>query len=68
MSRSGGVCHPSSGSSFTDKQGQYLAFIYAYTRIHRAPTALLPGIRSLSSAGVTPTFRSRRRWGLLSAA
>ena len=39
MSRSGGVCHPSSGSSFTDKQGQYLAFIYAYTRIHRRPPA-----------------------------
>ena len=39
MSRIGGVCHPSSGSSFTDKQGQYLAFIYAYTRIHRRPPA-----------------------------
>jgi hypothetical protein len=22
---------------FTDKQGQYLAFIYAYTRIHGRP-------------------------------
>jgi len=39
MSRIGGVCHPSSGPSFTDKQGQYLAFIYAYTRIHRQPPA-----------------------------
>jgi len=24
---------------FTDKQGQYLAFIYAYTRIHARPPA-----------------------------
>jgi len=24
---------------FTDKQGQYLAFIYAYTRLHRRPPA-----------------------------
>ena len=24
---------------FTDKQGQYLAFIYAYTRIHGRPPA-----------------------------
>ena len=39
MSRIGGVCHPVSGPSFTDKQGQYLAFIYAYTRIHRQPPA-----------------------------
>lgn len=25
--------------AFTDKQGQYLAFIYAYTKIHRRPPA-----------------------------
>jgi Mn-dependent DtxR family transcriptional regulator len=25
--------------NFTDKQGQYLAFIYAYTRIHGRPPA-----------------------------
>jgi Mn-dependent DtxR family transcriptional regulator len=25
--------------SFTPKQGQYLAFIYAYTRLHRRPPA-----------------------------
>lgn len=25
--------------SFTDKQGQYLAFIYAYTKLHRRPPA-----------------------------
>ncbi len=24
---------------FTDKQGQYLAFIYAYTKLHRRPPA-----------------------------
>jgi Mn-dependent DtxR family transcriptional regulator len=26
-------------SSFTDLQGQYLAYIYAYTKIHRRPPA-----------------------------
>lgn len=26
-------------SHFTDKQGQYLAFIYAYTKLHRRPPA-----------------------------
>jgi Mn-dependent DtxR family transcriptional regulator len=25
--------------TFTSKQGQYLAFIYAYTRLHRRPPA-----------------------------
>ena len=24
-------------AEFTDKQGQYLAFIYAYTKLHRRP-------------------------------
>jgi Mn-dependent DtxR family transcriptional regulator len=28
-----------SDSAFTEKQGQYLAFIYAYTEIHGAPPA-----------------------------
>ena len=36
MARRGGVCH--SDPRFTEKQGQYLAFIDAYTRVHgRAP-------------------------------
>jgi Mn-dependent DtxR family transcriptional regulator len=26
-------------AAFTDKQGQYLAFIYAYTKLHRRPPA-----------------------------
>jgi DNA-binding MarR family transcriptional regulator len=29
----------SPGTSFTDKQGQYLAFIDAYTRVHGRPPA-----------------------------
>ena len=37
--RIGSVCHPSSGASFTDRQGQYLAFIYAYTRVNGRPPA-----------------------------
>ncbi len=28
-----------SGQSFTEKQGQYLVYIYAYTRLHRRPPA-----------------------------
>ena len=27
------------GKTFTPKQGQYLAFIHAYTRLHRRPPA-----------------------------
>ncbi len=27
------------GKAFTPKQGQYLAYIYAYTRLHRRPPA-----------------------------
>lgn len=27
------------GKTFTPKQGQYLAFIHAYTRLHRQPPA-----------------------------
>lgn len=26
-------------TAFTDKQGQYLAFIYLYTKLHRRPPA-----------------------------
>jgi Mn-dependent DtxR family transcriptional regulator len=37
MARRGGVCHPDPG--FTEKQGQYLAFIYAYTRVNARPPA-----------------------------
>lgn len=32
-------CHPAADTSFTEKQGQYLAFIYAYTQINRRPPA-----------------------------
>jgi hypothetical protein len=32
-----GVSHP--GKTFTAKQGQYLAYIDAYTRVHRRPPA-----------------------------
>jgi DNA-binding MarR family transcriptional regulator len=39
MKRIGRVCQPSSGSGFTAKQGQYLAFIYAYTRVNGRPPA-----------------------------
>jgi Mn-dependent DtxR family transcriptional regulator len=37
--------------TFTPKQGQYLAFIYAYTRLHRQPPAEADMQRHF---GVTP--------------
>src|SRR5918912_1752765 len=39
MTRIDGVCQPSADKRFTDKQGQYLAFIDAYTRVHGRPPA-----------------------------
>src|SRR5919206_1031559 len=39
MDRICGVCQSPAGPSFTDKQGQYLAFIDAYTRVHGHPPA-----------------------------
>jgi Mn-dependent DtxR family transcriptional regulator len=39
MKRMCGVCQPSAGPSFTDKEGQYLAFIDAYTRVNGRPPA-----------------------------
>ena len=39
MERICGVCQSPAGPSFTDKQGQYLAFIDAYTRVHGRPPA-----------------------------
>jgi DNA-binding MarR family transcriptional regulator len=39
MARRGGVCHPVPDPGFTEKQGQYLAFIYAYTRVNARPPA-----------------------------
>jgi DNA-binding MarR family transcriptional regulator len=37
MNQDPGVCRPLSGPSFTPKQGQYLAFIYAYTQMFGRP-------------------------------
>lgn len=37
LNRMAGVSRPA--KTFTPKQGQYLAFIYAYTRLHRRPPA-----------------------------
>ncbi len=39
MNQTADACHAPSQPSFTEKQGQYLAFIYAYTRINRRPPA-----------------------------
>ena len=35
MSQKSGAAHNASRQSFTDKQGQYLAFIYVYSRMFR---------------------------------
>ena len=39
MNQTADACHAPSQPSFTEKQGQYLAFIDAYTRINRRPPA-----------------------------
>jgi DNA-binding MarR family transcriptional regulator len=48
--KSGTACRPN-GQGFTEKQGQYLAFIYAYSRIFRRPPAEADMQRHF---GVTP--------------
>jgi Mn-dependent DtxR family transcriptional regulator len=39
MNQKSGAARSISGQSFTEKQGQYLAYIYAYTRLHRRSPA-----------------------------
>ena len=39
MNRNREPCHHPSEPRFTEKQGQYLAFIHAYTAINRRPPA-----------------------------
>ena len=39
MNHSAEVCHVPAQPPFTEKQGQYLAFIYAYSTINRRPPA-----------------------------
>jgi DNA-binding MarR family transcriptional regulator len=39
MNQKSGAAHRSSAQGFTEKQGQYLAFIYAYSRMFRRAPA-----------------------------
>ena len=39
MNHAADVCHAPSVPRFTEKQGQYLAFIHAYTTINKRPPA-----------------------------
>ena len=39
MNQMPGLCLPASAPGFTPKQGQYLAFIYAYTQVLGRPPA-----------------------------
>ena len=39
MNQKSGAARRPKGQGFTEKQGQYLAFIYAYSRIFRRPPA-----------------------------
>jgi Mn-dependent DtxR family transcriptional regulator len=39
MNQKSGAARSLSGQCFTEKQGQYLAYIYAYMRLHRRPPA-----------------------------
>jgi len=51
MNQKSGTARRRSDQSFTEKQGQYLAFIYAYSRIFRRPPAEADMQRHF---GVTP--------------
>ena len=51
MNPSSQPCRQAVPFSFTDKQGQYLAFIHAYERLHRLPPAEADMRRHF---GVTP--------------
>jgi len=39
MNQKSGASRSLNGQSFTEKQGQYLAYIHAYTHLHRRPPA-----------------------------
>ena len=39
MNQKSGAAHHPSAPTFTDKQGQYLAFIYTYIKLNRRPPA-----------------------------
>jgi Mn-dependent DtxR family transcriptional regulator len=39
MNQKSGAARPSGAQGFTEKQGQYLAFIYAYSRLFRRSPA-----------------------------
>ena len=39
MNQKSGAARSLSSQSFTEKQGQYLAYIYPYPRLHRRPPA-----------------------------
>ncbi len=39
MNQKSGAARRPGGQSFTEKQGQYLAFIYAYSRLFKRPPA-----------------------------
>ena len=51
MNQKSGAARRPNGQGFTEKQGQYLAFIYAYSRIFRRPPAEADMQRHF---GVTP--------------
>jgi hypothetical protein len=58
---------PSMAPSFTAKQGQYLAFIYNYTKIHRqAPAEMdLEGYFQVSPPSVHEMIKTLERKGLI---
>jgi hypothetical protein len=58
---------PSAAPSFTAKQGQYLAFIYNYTRIHGQPSAELDLERyfKVSSASIHEMIKTLERKSLI---
>jgi hypothetical protein len=49
MNQKSGAARRSGGQGFTEKQGQYLAFIYAYSRMFRRPPAEADNATSASA-------------------
>jgi DNA-binding MarR family transcriptional regulator len=58
---------PSVAPSFTAKQGQYLAFIYNYTKIHRQPPSELDLQRyfQVSAPSIHEMIKTLERNGLI---
>ncbi len=67
MNQTADACHAPCEPGFTEKQGQYLAFIYAYTRINKRPPAEADMQRhfQVTSPSVHQMVKNLERVGLI---